>query len=127
MEGAPIACGVLRSAVSRRAAVTRLLGRTNGQEIKPAKSRATAPKRDCSDILYEVKDQVAWVTINRPRVRNAFREQTLDQLIDALGSTRKDPSIACAVVTGAGDQAFSAGGDFYAMKRLTWINAYMWN
>ncbi len=79
------------------------------------------------DILYEVKDQVAWVTIDRPRVLNAFREQTLDELIDALRSTREDPSIACAVVTGAGDKAFSAGGDFYAMKRLNWINGAMWN
>ena len=79
------------------------------------------------DILYEVKDQVAWVTINRPRVLNAFREQTLDEMIDALKSTREDPSIACAVVTGAGDKAFSAGGDFYAMKRLNWINGAMWN
>ena len=42
------------------------------------------------DILYEVKNQVAWVTINRPRAMNAFREQTLDELIDALKSTRED-------------------------------------
>jgi enoyl-CoA hydratase/carnithine racemase len=63
------------------------------------------------EILFEVKDEVAWVTINRPEVRNAFREQTLDEMIHALSSTRNDPSIACAVVTGAGDQAFSAGGD----------------
>src|ERR1700694_5606671 len=84
-------------------------------------------ERRFSDILYEVKNQVAWVTINRPRGMNAFREQTLDELIDALKSTRDDPSIACAVVTGAGDKAFSAGGDFYAMKRLNWINAGMWN
>ena len=67
------------------------------------------------EILYEVKDQVAWVTINRPEVRNAFREQTLDELIHALRSTRDDPSITCAVVTGSGDKAFSAGGDFFAM------------
>ena len=79
------------------------------------------------DILYEVKDQVAWVTINRPRVLNAFREQTLDEMIAALKSTREDPSIVCAVVTGAGDKSFSAGGDFYAMKRLNWVNASMWN
>ena len=92
-----------------------------------AKKTSKANKRAYGDILYEVKDQVAWVTINRPRVLNAFREQTLDELIDALKSTRDDPSIACAVVTGAGDKAFSAGGDFYAMKRLTWVNAAMWN
>ena len=80
-----------------------------------------------TDILYEVKDQVAWVTINRPRVLNSFREQTLDEMIHALKSTREDPTIVCAVVTGAGTKSFSAGGDFFAMKRLNFTNAYMWN
>ena len=89
---------------------------------KPAAKKRSTTKRQYDDILYEVKDQVAWVTINRPRVLNAFREQTLDEMIDALKSTREDPSIACAVVTGAGDKAFSAGGDFYAMKRLNFTN-----
>ena len=104
----------------------------------PARNRKPAAKpvpttaakstgRNYRDILYEVKDQVAWVTINRPRVLNAFREQTLDEMIDALKSTREDPSIVCAVVTGAGDKAFSAGGDFVAMKRLNFTNASMWN
>jgi dihydroxynaphthoic acid synthetase len=92
-----------------------------------ARRPANGKARRFSDIRYEVKDQVAWVTIDRARVANAFREQTLDQMIDALRSTRDDPAIACAVVTGAGDKAFSAGGDFYAMKRLNWINAAMWN
>ncbi|MBT7362381.1 MAG: 1,4-dihydroxy-2-naphthoyl-CoA synthase, partial [Rhodospirillaceae bacterium] len=63
---------------------------------------------DFEDILFEVKDNVAWVTINRPKSRNAFREHTLDELVHALKSTRNDASIACAVVTGAGDQSFSA-------------------
>ena len=97
---------------------------------KPAKAPRTKPAAAngrYTDILYDVRDQVAWVTINRPRVLNAFREQTLDELIDALKATRHDPSIACAVVTGAGDKAFSAGGDFYAMMRLNWTNAAMWN
>src|SRR6266436_2503244 len=86
---------------------------------KPAAKKPSKTKPGSyGDILYEVKDQVACVTINRPRVLNAFREQTLDELIDALKSTRDDPSIACAVVTGAGDKAFSAGGGFYALKRL---------
>ena len=91
------------------------------------KRRKTSRAGKYNDIKFEVKDQVAWVTINRPRVLNAFREQTLDEMIAALQSTREDPSIVCAVVTGAGDKAFSAGGDFYAMKRLNWINASMWN
>ena len=92
-----------------------------------AKKPAKFVTRNYSDILYEVKDQVAWITINRPRVMNAFREQSLDEMIDAVKSTREDPSIACIVFTGAGDKAFSAGGDFYAMKRLNWINGAMWN
>ena len=58
---------------------------------------------------------------------NAFREQTLDEMIHAVKSTREDPSIACIVFTGAGDKSFSAGGDFYAMKRLNFINGAMWN
>jgi naphthoate synthase len=94
---------------------------------KSATKKRNSSKRNYGDILFTVEDQVAWVTINRPRVLNAFREQTLDELIDALSSTREDPSIACAVVTGAGDKAFSAGGDFYAMQRLNWNTAAMWN
>jgi len=95
----------------------------------PAKARSgrRAIRKRYSDILFEVKDQVAWITLNRPRVLNAFREQTLDQMIEALKSTREDPTIVCAVVTGAGDKAFSAGGDFYAMRRLNFANSYMWN
>src|SRR5437764_11369809 len=94
---------------------------------QPVKARSRGKNSKYGDIIYEVHEQVAWVTINRPRVMNAFREQSLDELIDALKSTREDPSIACAVVTGAGEKAFSAGGDFYAMKRLNWINGAMWN
>jgi dihydroxynaphthoic acid synthetase len=83
--------------------------------------------RKYTDILFEVKGQVAWITINREKVLNAFREQTLDEMIDALKSTREDPSIVCAVITGKGNKSFSAGGDFFAMKRLNFTNAYMWN
>jgi dihydroxynaphthoic acid synthetase len=78
------------------------------------------------EILYEVMDNVAWITINRPEVKNAFREQTLDELADAFNRTREDPSIAAAVVSGAGG-AFSAGGDFHAMMKLNKANSYMWN
>ena len=84
-------------------------------------------KKNFKDITFEVKDQVAWVTINRPEVMNAFREQTLDEMIDALSSTRTDPMIACAVIRGAGEKAFSAGGDFHAMMKLNRANAHMWN
>ena len=89
-------------------------------------SPASQPAAAYKEILYEVQNGVAWVTINRPEVLNAFREQTLDELTDALKSTRNDPSIVCAVISGAG-RAFSAGGDFYAMMRLNRANACHWN
>lgn len=79
------------------------------------------------DIRFEVGDHIAWVTIDRPWARNAFREQTLDELADAIASTREDASIAAVVVTGAGDTAFSAGGDFHAMMRLNRVNGHLWN
>ena len=83
--------------------------------------------KEYTDILYEVVDQVAWVTINRPHVMNACRELTLDELRDAMASTRNDPTIACVVVTGSGDRAFCSGGDFKSMMRLNWVNASLWN
>ncbi len=84
-------------------------------------------ERNYKEILFEAKDDVAWITINRPEVLNAFREQTLDELTAAIRSTREDPSLVAAVITGAGDKAFSAGGDFHAMMKLNRANAVHWN
>jgi len=63
------------------------------------------------DILYEAPDGVAWITINRPEVRNAFRAKTVDELIAAFRAAWGDPEVGVVVLTGAGDKAFSAGGD----------------
>ena len=79
-----------------------------------------------TEISYEVRDNVAWLTIERPEVKNAFREQTLDEIADAANLTREDPSIAALVISGSGG-AFSAGGDFHAMMKLNKANSYMWN
>ena len=84
-------------------------------------------KTKYKEILLEVIEDVAWITINRPQVRNAFREQTLDELTEAVKSTREDASIVAAVITGAGDKAFSSGGDFDAMMKLNRANAMHWN
>src|SRR2546428_13591095 len=62
------------------------------------------------DILYEAPDGVAWITINRPEVRNAFRAKTVDELIAAFRAAWGDPEVGVVVLTGAGDKAFSAGG-----------------
>ena len=64
-----------------------------------------------SDILVERKDGVAWITINRPEVRNAFRTRTVAELTDAFVDARWNPAVGAVVLTGAGDKAFCSGGD----------------
>ena len=64
-----------------------------------------------TDILYEKTNGVAWVTINRPQTRNAFRTKTVEELTDAFVDARWDRAIGVVVLTGAGDKAFCAGGD----------------
>jgi naphthoate synthase len=64
-----------------------------------------------TDILYEKKDGVAWITINRPQTRNAFRTRTVRELTDAFVDARWDGGVGVAVLTGAGDKAFCSGGD----------------
>ncbi|MFM7302813.1 MAG: enoyl-CoA hydratase-related protein, partial [Alphaproteobacteria bacterium] len=63
------------------------------------------------DILFEARDGVATITINRPQVMNAFRGQTCEELIHALNRAGWDKSIGVIVLTGAGDRAFCTGGD----------------
>ncbi len=63
------------------------------------------------DILYEVKNGVAWITINRPEKMNAFRGTTCDELIKALNKAGYDREVGAIVLTGAGDRAFCTGGD----------------
>jgi 2-ketocyclohexanecarboxyl-CoA hydrolase len=66
---------------------------------------------DYTDILYEKKDGVAWITINRPAVRNAFRTRTVRELTEVFEDARWDRGVGVVVLTGAGDKAFCAGGD----------------
>ena len=63
------------------------------------------------DILYDVGDGIARITINRPERRNAFRPPTLAELRDAFTKARDDLDVSSIILTGAGDQAFCSGGD----------------
>ncbi len=63
------------------------------------------------DILYAEKDGVATITINRPKVYNAFRARTCDELIDAFSKAGYDDDIGVIVLTGSGEKAFCTGGD----------------
>ena len=64
-----------------------------------------------TDVRYEKTDGIAWITINRPEVRNAFRTRTVHELTDAFEDARYDPAVGVVVLTGAGDKAFCSGGD----------------
>lgn len=63
------------------------------------------------DILYEKKDWIATVTINRPEVYNAYSTLALQEMTQAFQDASWDDSIAVVVLTGAGDRAFCTGGD----------------
>lgn len=63
------------------------------------------------DIRYTMDGGAAVITIDRPKVLNAFRAQTVDELIHALRTAGNDRRIGVVVLTGAGDKAFCTGGD----------------
>ena len=72
--------------------------------------------RDYEDITYKKSAGVARIAINRPEVRNAFRPETLFELLDAFGDANEDTSIGVVLLTGEGPTedgkyAFCAGGD----------------
>ena len=69
------------------------------------------------DIIYEKSNGKAVITINRQKVLNAFRAKTLYEMIDAVTDSWKDNEIGVLVLTGAGDKAFSTGGDQKEKKR----------
>ncbi len=63
------------------------------------------------DIIYEVGDGIARITINRPERRNAFRPQTLFELSDAFERARADIAVGVIILRGSGPDAFCSGGD----------------
>ena len=68
------------------------------------------------DIVYVKEDNIATITLNRPKVYNAFRTQTLQELARAFEDAELDRSVGVVVLTGAGDKAFCTGGDSKEVK-----------
>jgi enoyl-CoA hydratase/carnithine racemase len=69
------------------------------------------------NIIYESKGRVAYVTIDRPERRNAIDPATSQELLDAFTAFKNDDDLWVAILTGSGDQAFSAGADLVAMAQ----------
>ncbi len=63
------------------------------------------------DVLYTKEEGIATISINRPKVLNAFRNLTIEELVDAIKDAWGDRTIGAVILTGVGDRSFCTGGD----------------
>jgi enoyl-CoA hydratase len=66
---------------------------------------------DFETVVYEKRDEVGYITLNRPRALNAYNIGMRDELYQVLAAVKEDPEVRVAVFRGAGDRAFCAGAD----------------
>ena len=71
------------------------------------------------NLLYEVKDAIAYITFNRPKVLNALNNKTMEELDACVGEAGRDESVRAIILTGAGEKAFVAGADINELARHT--------
>src|SRR5216683_1524132 len=65
----------------------------------------------CENLLYEKRDQIGFITFNRPKVLNALNRKTMEELGNILADAREDSEVRLLILTGAGEKAFVAGAD----------------
>ena len=75
------------------------------------------------NVLYEKKDPIAYVTLNRPKVLNALNKKTWADLRTAFEAARDDASVRGVILTGAGDKAFIAGADISELANVSAVEA----
>ncbi|MCC8964304.1 enoyl-CoA hydratase/isomerase family protein [Bradyrhizobium sp. Pear76] len=76
-----------------------------------------------TNVLYERRDTIAYVTINRPKVLNALNTATWKDLRTAFEAARDDDAVRGVILTGAGDKAFVAGADISELAQASAIDA----
>ena len=87
------------------------MAKNTDRKITPA-DIAWKKAADFKDIRYEKSAEgIAKITINRPESRNAFRPQTVNELIQAFNDAREDAAVGVVILTGEGPDAFCSGGD----------------
>ena len=74
------------------------------------------------NLLYDVKDQIARITFNRPNVLNALNRKTMDELGDCLRAARRDDSVRVLILIGSGEKAFIAGADINELAQRTSVD-----
>src|SRR5712675_1124776 len=75
------------------------------------------------NVLYEKKGDIAYVTVNRPKVLNALSTPTWADLRTAFEAARNDSEVRGVILTGAGDKAFIAGADISELAKVTAVQA----
>jgi len=75
------------------------------------------------NILYEKRDGIATITINRPQAMNAMNAETIPEILSGLEDAEKDENVRVVVITGAGEKAFCAGLDLKPMRDINVIKA----
>ncbi len=68
-------------------------------------------------VIFELRDRVALLTLNRPEKLNALNYETNDRLLSLLGEIEDNREIGAVILTGAGERAFSAGGDIHEFSQ----------
>jgi len=76
-------------------------------------------------IIYEKKDSLSWITLNRPEAMNAQNDILRAEVIQVLEDSRDDDNVRVIIITGAGDKAFSAGADISEFPK--WMPADILN
>src|SRR6201999_4195091 len=84
-------------------------------------ARLTTPTP--ANVLYEKKDAIAYVTVNRPKVLNALNTPTWKDLRIAFEDARDDAAVLGVILTGAGNKAFIAGADISELAHATAVDA----
>lgn len=79
-----------------------------------------------TDILYEIKDNIGKITINRPKVMNAWTKHTKEEILGIFHDIAGNEKVKVVIITGAGDKAFCAGQDLEESKNKSADEALEW-
>src|SRR5437868_12796986 len=70
-----------------------------------------------SNILFETKNAIAYVTVNRPKVLNALNMDTMEELRGAFHDIKNDAGVRVVILTGTGEKSFVAGADISELSK----------
>src|SRR3990172_4463792 len=90
------------------------------KETDPMTARTAAEN---TDIIYEKRQGAAWITINRPETYNSLVGSTVLEITDSVTDAAEDPEIGVIVITGAGDKAFSSGGNLQTLNQRSSLDS----